>query len=81
MNLPIIATDVSGSNEFVVAGANGWIVKVKDRLDLFTAMRESLILPTDRLVEMGVSGRTRVVNSFERSHYLSLLVQFYRSFF
>ena len=58
--LPPLASRVSGSEDFVVPGRNGWLFDVADMAALAAALREAQSLPPERLAEMGRQARTDV---------------------
>lgn len=77
MCLPVIATDVSGCNEFVIPGVNGWLVEPRESDALFSAMREAMALRREQLKEMGQKSRRRVKERHERRDYWQSLRRFY----
>jgi len=58
--LPALASRVSGSEDFVVAGRNGWLFDVADVTALAAALREAQSLPPERLAVMGRQARADV---------------------
>ena len=58
--LPTLASRVSGSEDFVVPGRNGWLFEVSDVSALSAALREAKALPPERLAAMGRQARTDV---------------------
>lgn len=81
MRLPVIATNVSGCNEFVTPGSNGWLVDPRDSGALSTAMLEALVLPPDQLNAMGDESRRRVKERHERLDYWRSLGRYYEAAF
>ena len=77
MRLPVLATNVSGCNEFVTPGVNGWLVEPRDGDALWRAMREALTLRRDQLDAMGNESRRRVRERHERLAYWQTLHRFY----
>lgn len=77
MCLPVIATDISGCNEVITPGFNGWLVPPRDASALFDAMNAALDTPKERLVEMGERGRERVKQRFERAEHWARMRAFY----
>lgn len=61
MGRPVISTYVAGIPELVIPGENGWLVPAGDVQALVDAMREAINSPVERLREMGVAGRRRVL--------------------
>jgi glycosyltransferase involved in cell wall biosynthesis len=58
--LPALASRVSGSEDFVVPGRNGWLFEVSDVSALAAALREAKTLPPERLAAMGRQARADV---------------------
>jgi L-malate glycosyltransferase len=58
--LPTLASRVSGSEDFVVPGRNGWLFEVSDVSALAAALREAKSLPPERLAAMGRQARADV---------------------
>jgi len=58
--LPTLASRVSGSEDFVVPGHNGWLFEVSDVPALAAALREAKSLPPERLAAMGRQARADV---------------------
>ena len=58
--LPALASRVSGSEDFVVPGRNGWLFDVGDVTALAAALREAQSLPPERLAVMGRQARADV---------------------
>ena len=79
MRLPVLATNVSGCNEFVIPGVNGWLVEPRDSDALCRAMRHAMTLGKDELKAMGNEGRRRVQERHERLVYWQSLRRFYEA--
>ena len=58
--LPVIASRVSGSEDFVREGENGWLFDPLDAQRLATLLREAATLPREALVAMGQRARADV---------------------
>jgi glycosyltransferase involved in cell wall biosynthesis len=58
--LPALASRVSGSEDFVVPGRNGWLFEVSDVSALAAALREAKTLPPESLTAMGRQARADV---------------------
>ncbi len=58
--LPALASRVSGSEDFVAPGRNGWLFEVGDVSALAAALREAKTLPPERLAAMGRQARADV---------------------
>ncbi len=66
MGLNGIVTDISGCNEIVTDGANGWIVPVADAAGLYDRMRWCLEHPGQSLA-MGGNAREEVTERFRQA--------------
>ena len=75
MKVPSIVTDISGSNEIILDGYNGWVIPTHDSSLLTQAMCEAQ--QCEWLRDKGDNARLNVKAKFERSDYLSKLLQFY----
>ncbi len=78
MEVPIIATDVSGCNEIVTEGTNGWLVPPMDANKLARAMQNAINIDRESLRKAGRRGREVVVHKFEQGRYRKTLLEFYR---
>ena len=63
---PIITTDRSGCREVVEDRVNGFIVKQQDSLDLIAKIEAFLSLNVEERKAMGLAGRKKVENEFDR---------------
>ena len=79
MGLPVIATNISGCNEVITPGLNGWLVPAKDSGALAQSMRLAMLSPPSVLKDMGCAARKRVVDRFERSAHWQRMLAFYHS--
>lgn len=77
MEVPVIATDINGSNEIIESGLNGWLVPARDARALQVAMQQAIEMPGIQRKEMGQRARARIVRRFERSEHWKRMVQFY----
>jgi galacturonosyltransferase len=68
---PIITTDRSGCREIVDDGINGFIVKQKDSQDLIEKIEKFLSLSWEERRQMGLNGRKKVENEFDRQIVVS----------
>ena len=77
MAKPIITTNVPGCRDVIDSGVNGYLVEVKNSVELSEAMAKMVNLPLDKLTRMGEEGRKKVENNFSQEKiidkYLSLL--------
>lgn len=76
--LPVLATRVSGSEDFVVTGRNGWLVDVGDAAATAAALREASSMASSRLTEIGHQARTDVVEAAALDAVVGKLLQLYR---
>lgn len=65
MGTPVITTDVAGCREAVEPGKNGYLVKVRDPLSLFEAMKEIIALSPAERRTMGEYGRQKALKEFD----------------
>lgn len=79
MELPVIASDISGCNEVIQPGMNGWLVPARDAKSLRTAMEEAIHTPTSLRMQMGMKARERVQLCFERRQHWNRMVSFYQN--
>lgn len=79
LEVPVISTNVSGSNEVIIQDLTGWLVPTKDVDLLRGAMVSAFHTSRQKLKDMGRHGRKIVVSKYERSRYLDALLDFYRS--
>ncbi len=63
---PIITTDRSGCREIVDDCVNGFIVEQKNSTDLIEKMQRFIGLTYDQKKKMGLAGRAKVENEFDR---------------
>jgi len=77
MAKPIITTNVPGCRDVVENGVNGYLVEVKNSLELSKAIKRMVDLPIEDLRRMGAEGRKKVINNFSDqkviAKYLSIL--------
>lgn len=77
MELPVIATDISGSNEVIEPEFNGWIVPPRQIRPLESAMLEAMKKPKFELESMGKRARSRIKERFEREDHWNRMLEFY----
>jgi glycosyltransferase involved in cell wall biosynthesis len=75
---PIIATDVPGCREIVLAGSNGLLVSVRDAASLSKAIAQ-LVGDRDLRLRMGAEGRKLVEQQFSESLVVARTLDLYRS--
>lgn len=64
---PIISTDRPGCREAIDNGVNGYIVQEQNSEDLIEKVEEFLNLSYEKRKEMGIKGREKVTNEFDRN--------------
>jgi glycosyltransferase involved in cell wall biosynthesis len=75
--LPTIASRVSGSEDFVVTGENGWLVPPSDVSALAGALREAEALDGGELAALGRRARSDVTARASLEHVADRLVALY----
>ncbi len=78
MQLPVIATDISGCNEVITPQVNGWLVPPRDVITLQQAMQEALKASRETLNEMGELSRNRIQSRFEQREHWLRMIDFYK---
>lgn len=77
MGKPIIATNVPGCKEIVINNYNGYLVKVKNYIDLSENMEKILNLSEEEIKIMGENSRDIVIKKFDQKiinqEYISFL--------
>ena len=76
--LPTLASRVSGSEDFVVTGRNGWLFPVGDVVALATHLRAAAALPAEELHEMGRRARADVEGASALDKVVGRLLELYR---
>jgi len=79
MERPAIATNISGSNELITEGYNGWLIPVKNTKALADAMLIARNTSSLNILSMGRAARNMVEERYERSAHLERLISFYKS--
>lgn len=72
---PIITTDRAGCREIVENKINGFIVKERDSLDLVTKIELFLKLDYNTKKNMGIKGREKAENEFDRNSIVDVYMQ------
>jgi len=78
MELPVIATKVTGCVDAVVDGVSGILVKVDDTTELYEAMLK-LARDPDLRNKLGKQGRLRVEKLFDSKRLISEHIQLYKT--
>jgi glycosyltransferase involved in cell wall biosynthesis len=76
--LPAVASRVSGSEDFVKPGRNGWLHDVGDVAAVAAALREAEALPPARLAELGRNARADVESQAALPRVIERLLELYR---
>lgn len=79
MELPCIVTDVSGSNELITDGLNGWIADPASVKSLYQKMKIAANQTADVRNRMGNFSRNMVLEKFDRKEFQKRLISFYES--
>lgn len=77
MGLPAVVTDISGCNEIIVEGKNGWIIPPKDAASLQNAMRRLTETP-ELYASTKQNARTMITTRYEQSVVWNALLEEYR---
>ncbi|MGZ4149493.1 MAG: glycosyltransferase [Actinomycetota bacterium] len=75
--LPVVATDVSGTNQVMIDGRTGWLVPPGEDAPLAAAVEELLADP-DRARARGAAARERVAEAFGARRQAERLASLYR---
>ena len=78
MRVPVIASDISGCNEVIEPGINGWLVPVRDANALQLTMRAAMQTTEQECEKMGYQARERIKERFERTEHWQRMLDFYR---
>lgn len=78
MGTPLIGTDISGSNEIIDEGQNGFIVPSHDADALGQAMDKVMKFSDHQRAEIGRAGRAKVIEKYEQSVLRNSLLVFYQ---
>jgi glycosyltransferase involved in cell wall biosynthesis len=62
--VPAVATDVPGTREVLIDGANGWLARAGDANSLGEAMTRLMSMPAEERYAMGQRARRRVIAQF-----------------
>jgi len=78
MELPVIASDISGCNEVIESFKNGWLIPPKDIVALAEAMQVAINTPRNIREHMGAFARNIIENKFERRAHWNRMLGFYK---
>lgn len=67
MALPIVTTDTNGCRDTIVDGVTGYLCRPRDAEDLEEKMLKMRLQPEERLHEMGLHGRRKMIEEFDES--------------
>lgn len=76
--LPVVASRVSGSEDLIVPGRNGWLFPVSDVAQLAACLREAEALSADRLSALGRQARADVESTAGLDIIVGQLLALYR---
>ena len=65
LGLPVVTTNVPGCRDVVINNETGFLCKVKSSEDLTIKMKEMLLLPKEKRMEMGEKARKRALEVFD----------------
>lgn len=75
--LPAIATNTGGTDEVIIPGETGWVIKPNDEDALYAAMRDGCSRSRFELHDMGMRARKSVLNRFDPRDYVRKLEELY----
>jgi glycosyltransferase involved in cell wall biosynthesis len=76
--LPVIASRISGSEDFVIPGRNGWLFEPGDVAGLAACLRDAAALSVERRREIGLQARQAVVANASLDSVVDRLTALYR---
>ncbi len=77
MGLPVIVTDINGSDEVVEQGVNGVIIPKKSADELYHAMSQ-MVLKRERTTQMASVAREMVASRFDQQELWRAIVEMYK---
>lgn len=77
MGLPVIVTDINGSDEVVEQGVNGVIIPKKSADELYHAMSQ-MVLKRERTTQMASVARGMVASRFDQQELWRAIVEMYK---
>ena len=76
--MPAIASKVSGSEDMVVTGSNGWLFEPGDRAALAKCLAEAASVDRERLRELGQAARAQIERTASLEVVVGKLLALYR---
>jgi len=77
--LPIVATDVGGNAEAVLANVSGLLVPSRDDAALAMAMSRLMLMPTAQRQDLGQQGRKHVLKNYDIEQLVETWLRLYAS--
>lgn len=74
MEKPLIASNVTGCKEIIEDNENGYLVKVKDSIDLANKIQKFIKLSQKEKEEMGRKGRNKILKEYDEK----IIIEIYR---
>ena len=71
----LITTNNVGCKEVVIDSVNGFLCRTKDSNDLAEKMEKFILLPEDKKIEMGISGRQYMIKRFDEKIIIKIYLQ------
>ncbi|NRB40945.1 MAG: glycosyltransferase family 4 protein [Pseudomonadales bacterium] len=79
MSLPAIVTDISGCNEIITQGENGWLVEPKNILALKDAMENFKAYEEVEIQTIKRAAKKNVHQKYDRTYYQQEILEYYRN--
>ena len=77
LELPVLCSYVGGIPEFIEDEKNGWLFDPRDELELTNKMSRIVSLNKDKLITIGVSGKTSTFDKFSVRTYIRAIENIY----
>lgn len=77
LELPVLCSNVGGIPEFIEDEKNGWLFDPRDELELTNKMSRIVSLNKDKLITIGVSGKTSTFDKFSVRTYIRAIENIY----
>lgn len=75
MEKPVVATNVTGCRDIISDGVSGFLCEVRNSESLAESMEKIILLPKEKLDEMGQAGRKIIMEKFEEK----IVIQEYKN--